>query len=394
MKIFSPVLCLFFVILSLVIQGCKVQTQIKGQIKLSPEWKPIVYLVQPRNFPEVASDFLGQVIDSADISKNGSFSFHHVPVTEENLLFQLEIQKIKSRFSNHLMDSLPDKANYMAFVLSKGNSIRIKADASAFQGSFIFDKPSRENREIISIRDIRLNAFDKYSTISMQESTDDSLLIEKENIYQQYISAMMAFADTTKYLEAALVAIRWISPTGDFERIPEFIHGQCLKWQHEKPDHPFVKQLCVVADKNKLPIMIGDTMPDYALPLETHDTVMLTNILGENLTLFDIWASWCVPCRKEIREEVIPIWNAYHDKGFQVIGYSIDANESAWKNAIRKDGSKWTQASHLTGDSTPFMEALHITSIPANYLLDENGKVLARNLHGEELKQFIENRLD
>ncbi len=393
MRIFFLLLYPFLVIISLVIEGCNAQTQIKGQIKLSPEWKPMVYLVHPRNFSEIASDFLGQVIDSADISKDGSFVFRHVPVTQDNLLLQFEIQKIKSRFSNHLMDSIPSESNYMPFVFSKGNSIRIKADASAFQGSFVFNKPSSENKAIIALRDIRINAFEKYSTGSMQES-DDSLLIEKENIYQQYINVLIAFADTTNNFEAAMVAIRWISPTGDFERIPEFIHGQCLKWQHEKPDHPFVKQLCVVADKNKLPIMIGDTMPDYALPLDTHDTVFLINLLGEKLTLLDIWASWCAPCRKEIREEVIPLWNAYHDKGLQVIGYSIDANESSWKNAIRKDGSKWTQASHLTGDDTPLMEALRITTIPANYILDENGKVLARNLHGEELKRMVKTNFD
>ncbi len=103
----------------------------------------------------------------------------------------------------------------------------------------------------------------------------------------------------------------------------------------------------------------------------------------------DIWASWCAPCRKESREVLTPLWHDFQDKGLQIIGYSIDANENAWKSAILKDGANWKQASHLTGDSTPFMETLRITTIPANYLLDGDGKILAKNLHGDDLGDFV-----
>ena len=156
------------------------------------------------------------------------------------------------------------------------------------------------------------------------------------------------------------------------------------------PQDAFVKELCISAQRDKLSVIIGDRLPNIRLPLVTGDTLPLFSLLGKKLTLVDVWASWCAPCRKETKEELLPLWNRYREQGFQIIGYSIDANEGPWKNAITKDGSTWTHASHLTGDATPFMEALRISTIPANYLVDDKGKILAKNLHGVELRDFVE----
>ncbi|MEP6646881.1 MAG: TlpA disulfide reductase family protein [Saprospiraceae bacterium] len=205
---------------------------------------------------------------------------------------------------------------------------------------------------------------------------------------------MIEFEDTTTCVEAAMVAIRWICPTGDFERVPEFINRQCQKWKRDKPDHPMTSQLCHVADKNNLPVLVGDLMPDFALPLVNGDTVMLSKLLGPRLTIVDIWASWCAPCRKENRMVLVPLWTAYKNKGLQIIGYSIDNNASSWKSAIAKDGASWSHASHLTGDATPFLEALRISTIPANFILDAKGKVIAKNLNGKDLIEFVKSRMD
>jgi thiol-disulfide isomerase/thioredoxin len=381
---------LFALSIVFTIPGCKAQpqNQITGQIKQHPDWKPVVYLIQPRHFPEIAADYLGQVIDSASISKDGTFSFKSIPVLQQNLLLELAVQKVNNRFANHLMDTIPAESNYMPLVLTKGEPIKIKADASAFQQSLVFSSPSIENKTLLSLRDARLAAFEKFKA-ALPAAEEDSLLIEKENIYQQYAKTLMDFADTTISLKAAMVAIRWISPSGDFERMPEFIAGQCQKWSGREPEDPFTKELCALAVKNKLPAMLGDVMPEFLLPLVTGDTVKLSSLLGKKLTLVDFWASWCAPCRKEIREELIPLWKTYHDQGFQIVAYSLDASQSAWVNAIKKDGSTWTQASHLTGDSTPFMQALRITTIPANYILDAKGKIVAKNVHGQELEELV-----
>ena len=87
---------------------------------------------------------------------------------------------------------------------------------------------------------------------------------------------------------------------------------------------------------------------------------------------------------------LVPMWNQYKDQGLQILGYSIDSDGGAWQRAIEKDQATWSHASHLSGDETPFLKALRITTIPANYMLDENGKVVAKNIYGEDLKQWVD----
>jgi peroxiredoxin len=158
------------------------------------------------------------------------------------------------------------------------------------------------------------------------------------------------------------------------------------------PNHAWTAQLCQSAHPDKLPVLQGDTIPNFPLPMASGDTVMLYDLLGEKLTLLDIWASWCAPCRKENREVLAPLWSERGNTGLQIVGYAIDSSPQAWKAAIAKDGATWPQASHLSGDDTPFLQMLNITTIPANFILDKNGVVLAKNLHGEALKAFLEGR--
>ncbi len=396
MKIIFTVLNLITAFLFLAAHGCKAQphAQISGQIKLHPGWKSEVYLVQPRNFSEIAANFLGQVIDSAAIDADGRFAFLHVPVMGEKLLLQLVVQKNNNRYPNQLTDTIPSEANYMPFILTKGKSLIITSDIDAFQKSFAFINTSNENSALISLRDIRLAAFQKYLADDVKEMQADSMLIEKENLYQTYINSMISFADTTSNIEASMVAIRWISPTGDYERVPEFLQRQCQKWQGYEPQNTMTGQLCHVADKTTLPVMVGDVMPDFALPLVNGDTVMLSKLLGQRLTIIDIWASWCAPCRKENRSVLAPLWSDYKNKGLQIIGYSLDNNASSWKSAITKDNASWSQASHLSGDVTPFLQSLRITTIPANFILDAEGRIIAKNLHGKDLAEFVHTYLE
>ena len=391
----SSLVLIYLLLIPILISNCKAQEQssITGKIVLHDGWKPMAYLIQPGHFNEIASDFRGAVIDSAEIKHDGSFAFDPLTLSSEKTLLLVVIQKTGNRFPNHLMEDAPREANYIPFVFRAGEEINLSADANNFQESCTFQHPSIDNQTMVALRDIRIKAFATFQDDQMGDSENDTLLLEKEGVYMAYAGQMMEFADTTSCLEAALVAIRWISPSGDYERMPEFFYGQCQKWNDLNPDHPFAIQLCDAADKNKLPILIGDKFPDFELPLMDGDTLLLNQMTGNKITLVDIWASWCAPCRKENREVLLPLWNKYKEHGFQIIAYSIDNDQSSWIQAVHKDGATWKHASHLTGDATPFLEAMRITTIPANFILDKDGKVIAKNLYGDALKDFVKARL-
>jgi peroxiredoxin len=386
-----PLLSLMALCLTMSIPSCKAQPQppLSGHMETNDEWKPFVYLVKPRHFNEIAADYLGLVIDSAAIGADGSFSFQNLTVPDTKMLFILAVQKKGTRFANHLDDIVPSEANYMPIVLSKESAITCKAQIVKFQQSFSIAQPSYDHQVLMSLRDVRSEAHRRWTENTAGLPEDDSLIIVKEELYEQYIDVLRQFADSTNSFEAALVAIRWASPNGDYERMPEFLHGQCEKWKKIQPGHDFVNELCTAADKKNLPVMVGDMMPDYTLPLATGDTVSLSSLIGQRLTVVNVWASWCAPCRKENREILAPLWAAYKDKGLQIIAYSIDSHDTAWKSAITKDGATWVHASHLTGDASPFMETLRISTIPANFILDGKGEIIAKNLHGEALENFI-----
>ncbi len=225
--------------------------------------------------------------------------------------------------------------------------------------------------------------------LASADHSDEANLLEREAAVQRFRQPLMAFADSCAYFWPAMEATRWVSPESDYERVPEFMFRQCEQWNAKFPENQWVQQLCKAGSREKLPVLIGDMIPDFPLPMAAGDTVMLHTLLGSRLTMLDIWASWCAPCRRENKEVLAPLWTANKARGLQILGYSIDSSPAAWKAAIVKDGAIWLQASHLSGDATPFLETLRITTIPANFILDAQGKVLAKNLHGDSLKAFV-----
>ncbi|MEZ4982696.1 MAG: thioredoxin-like domain-containing protein, partial [Saprospiraceae bacterium] len=99
----------------------------------------------------------------------------------------------------------------------------------------------------------------------------------------------------------------------------------------------------------------------------------------------------CAPCRKEAKETLLPLYNKWHEKGLEIVGISIDADEKSWRRAIEKDGSDWLHGCDFLGDASPVRQSLKFEYIPSLYILDENKILLARSLHGEELVEFVEN---
>jgi peroxiredoxin len=126
------------------------------------------------------------------------------------------------------------------------------------------------------------------------------------------------------------------------------------------------------------------TRPDFAQADVNGKQVKLSDFRGKYV-LVDFWASWCGPCRAE-NPNVVAMYNKYHGQGFEVLGVSLDGKKEPWVKAIETDGLAWTQLSDLQGWKNAVAVQYGIAAVPQNFLVDPQGKVIAKNLRGEELQ--------
>ena len=130
---------------------------------------------------------------------------------------------------------------------------------------------------------------------------------------------------------------------------------------------------------------VNNTFVDIALPGPQGQTVRVRDYVGQNkLVLIDFWASWCGPCIREL-PHVVKAYDLYHDKGLEIVGVSLDKDKASWLAAIEQTGQKWPQMSDLKGWDCEGALFYGIQAIPANVLIDEHGKIIARDLRGEDL---------
>lgn len=139
-------------------------------------------------------------------------------------------------------------------------------------------------------------------------------------------------------------------------------------------------------------VKIGDKAPNFSAKTPEGAELSLKEALGK-VTIIDFWASWCGPCRAE-NPKVVALYDDYHDKGLNIIGVSLDKEENKWIEAIKKDGLTWYQISNLAYWQDPIAQEYEVKGIPATFILDENGVVIAKNLRGKKLREKISSILD
>ena len=147
--------------------------------------------------------------------------------------------------------------------------------------------------------------------------------------------------------------------------------------------------------KEKLEVLSKTSVGNMALDIKGLDPdghqISLMEVKGK-VTLIDFWASWCGPCRKE-NPNVVKIYNKYHTKGFNILSVSLDEKIDSWKAAIMKDGLIWNHVSDLKGWHSAFATMYGIQAIPQTILIDADGKIIARNVMGEDLDNMLNDLL-
>ncbi|WP_127845350.1 TlpA disulfide reductase family protein [Psychroflexus aestuariivivens] len=135
---------------------------------------------------------------------------------------------------------------------------------------------------------------------------------------------------------------------------------------------------------------VGAEAPKFSGPTPEGETLALEDAMGK-LTLIDFWASWCKPCRLE-NPNIVNVYEDYKDKGFAVIGVSLDKpnKKDAWIKAIEQDNLNWNHVSNLEFWQEPIARKYGVRSIPAAFLIDEDGVIVAKDLRGPALRKKVE----
>ncbi len=141
--------------------------------------------------------------------------------------------------------------------------------------------------------------------------------------------------------------------------------------------------------EKKKRVSVGKMAPDFVQADVNGHPVKLSDFRGKYV-LLDFWASWCVPCRKE-NPIIVKAYNKFKDKDFTIISVSLDrvGKKADWLAAIEKDGLPWIHISSLNAFQNEIAVAYDVKEIPQNYLIDKKGKIVAFDLHGEELEKIL-----
>ncbi|MEX2593258.1 MAG: TlpA disulfide reductase family protein [Anditalea sp.] len=181
---------------------------------------------------------------------------------------------------------------------------------------------------------------------------------------------------------SSLAAVGMIDPRSDFQFLDSLMTGLDQKYPNTKAIVSLKQQL----DELRT-LSVGQPAPEIALPNPEGEVLKLSDLRGKYV-LIDFWAAWCKPCRLE-NPNVVRLYNEYKDKGFEVFGVSLDRTKEAWVDAIEEDGLEWTQVSDLQYFNSEAAATYQINAIPATYMVDPEGKIIAKDLRGISLENKL-----
>ena len=203
------------------------------------------------------------------------------------------------------------------------------------------------------------------------------------------------YSDTTKYLPNAVFAARMLNPGTEITYLDQFTQSLTRRFPNTRMQKDFTEYYLKISSRPsaavKQEVLVGEMAPEISLPNMDNKQMQLSGFRGKYV-LVDFWGSFCVPCREE-NPDLVKWYKKYKDHGFEIYGVSLDDNKVDWDKAIKDDHITWCQVCDLKRWGSPIAKRYGVDAVPANFLLDPAGKVIARNLHGDKLEEMLDNLL-
>jgi len=277
------------------------------------------------------------------------------------------------------------------FMLVTDKDLEIVADATipevpyTVKGSKDMDYFREVNRVVNQLRQDSRKLNGQYM-LAEKNKTGDAQKIYQQliDLQKQGIVKVKNMIDTIQPSIAALYAANILNPDEEFAYLKKLSNNLLKKY----PKSRFVKRNAEFL-KSIEKLTIGQPAPEITLKSPEGNEVSLSSLKGK-LVLIDFWASWCKPCRME-NPNVVKVYNDYKNKGFEIYGVSLDKFKDQWTKAIEKDGLPWL---HVLDAQSLASNEYKVSAIPMTYLIDKEGKILAKNLRGQALRTRISKELD
>lgn len=271
--------------------------------------------------------------------------------------------------------------------------------ASKVEGSKANSALNSYNEQLNLLATKRLEIGKELRTIQQSENKSNvaNLQAEMKNVSTQIEDFPYEFISKNKDNPFSLLQLQKLAKArnADFSKIEAALNSLSNEQQNSITASILKTQIKTIKLEKAAvnATEIGQIAPSFSGPTPDGKTLALNDVKGK-LTLIDFWASWCKPCRRE-NPNVVKVYQKYHKKGLEIISVSLDGSrnqkdpKAAWIKAIEDDQLTWSHVSNLNYFNDPVAKAYNIRSIPATFLLDQDGKIVAKNLRGNALEQKV-----
>jgi peroxiredoxin len=291
-----------------------------------------------------------------------------------------------------------EKTNQMISLILENANIEIQLHKDSIQtsvvkGTFQNDELIKFNKEFTKMQN-SLQEFQTVNSEKMQTAIQNNDTVVSNQLKKEYFALrdkMEAFqGDYAKKNNKSFISVLIIKDLLDNPSFsPEEVSDMYKNLDAELKTNKHAKKIEEILE-NLSKLAIGKKAPDFSAKSPDGNEVSLKSSLGSKVTIIDFWASWCKPCRVE-NPNMVALYNEFKDSGLSIIGVSLDQEGKLedWKNAIAQDNLTWYHLSNLKFWQDPIAELYNVKSIPAIFVLDANGIIVAKDIRGEELKNKV-----